>query len=144
MKLTVTTTRTGKAGPILKALQGKMLENAKVATQTVAKMLLVEATDLAPHDTGALKASGYVSEEATVEATGLVVSTFGFGKEGFVYTGPDKKGVIRTRKPFDYAIWVHNRIAPAQDGKRFDFMHVALELKTMEIRFRVREIMKRT
>ncbi len=142
MKLTVTTTRTGNAGAALKKLNGRLLERAKEATQAVALMLMEESAQQAPEDTGALKASRYMSDEAQV-INGRVTSRFGFGKEGFVYTGPDKRGIIRTRKPFEYAIWVHERIEAAKHGGRFDFINVALELRTRDIKLIVRNIMMR-
>lgn len=141
MKLGVHMERKGQARATLKKLDGVLLERAKKTTQAIAKMLMEESQQQAPEDTGALKKSAYMSEEATVE-NGLVKSRFGFGKESFTYTGPDKKGVIRTRRPFQYSVYVHEKIAAAAGG-RYDFINLAIELRTADIHRIVRETMKK-
>lgn len=142
MQVNVTVARTGSPAAVIKKLTGRLLRNGLAAATECAKIISDTATPMAPKDTGALRLSAYITSATVVN--GLIQAKAGWGREDFTFTGKDKHGAMRTRRPFTYAIHVHERIAPPAGGGRYDFINAAIELRGTELRMTIRNIMNRT
>jgi len=141
MQVTVTVTRTGSPAAVINRLTGRLLRNGLAAANECARIISEAGTALAPEDTGALKKSAYTTPAVVVG--GLIQAKAGWGKQGERWIGRDRLGVIRIRHPFDYALHVHERIAPPMGGGRYDFVREAIVLRGAELRLVIRQIMNR-
>jgi hypothetical protein len=132
--------RRGNATRQLAERLGRLGQKVQAGLEAAGQVLLEESRQLVPVDVGALKFSSHVRTEGTGIASVVYV---GYGIRGDVELGySEKEGRFVIRKPYEYALLVHEGLPEGRNYSSTKYLSRAIEPSLFEMKTAFNTAMK--